>query len=206
MPDRISLYVMEQLSISFLFTNQPKSDEKSLCPDVSRCSSVNSNEVRAPAKNLPKTFAERPTFDPPRAANRERQVWNACAMCGLWYAARACRLERGQGTCCSRECWEKHVIAHGVFKGANNPRWLGGVSNDNMRYKRRQIDRHPERVAARNAVASAVKGGRLIRQPCEVCGAAKVEGHHDDYSKPLAVRWLCPTHHDEHHARERAGA
>jgi ribosomal protein S27AE len=41
--------------------------------------------------------------------------------------------------------------------------------------------------------------GRLIRQPCEVCGEKKVEAHHDDYDKPLDVRWLCPAHHAETH-------
>lgn len=25
--------------------------------------------------------------------------------------------------------------------------------------------------------------------------------HHDEYSKPLEVRWLCRLHHREHHAK-----
>lgn len=41
--------------------------------------------------------------------------------------------------------------------------------------------------------------GRLIPQPCEVCGETKVVAHHDDYDKPLEVRWLCHPHHCEHH-------
>lgn len=45
----------------------------------------------------------------------------------------------------------------------------------------------------------AVRYGKLLRQPCEVCGEAKTEGHHSDYSKPLDVRWLCRLHHIELH-------
>lgn len=41
----------------------------------------------------------------------------------------------------------------------------------------------------------AQRRGKLRPQPCEVCGETKVEKHHDDYSKPLQVRWLCRTHH-----------
>jgi len=41
--------------------------------------------------------------------------------------------------------------------------------------------------------------GRLKRQPCEVCGYLDVHGHHDDYDKPLQVRWLCAEHHREAH-------
>ncbi len=42
----------------------------------------------------------------------------------------------------------------------------------------------------------AVKVGRLVRQPCEVCGSADVvEMHHVDYFEPLNVRWLCFLHH-----------
>jgi len=55
--------------------------------------------------------------------------------------------------------------------------------------------KHPERPAAALAVSNAVRDGRLVKQPCEFCGALKVEAHHDDYTKPLEVRWLCNKHH-----------
>ena len=35
----------------------------------------------------------------------------------------------------------------------------------------------------------------LRSEPCEVCGATKTVAHHDDYAKPLDVRWLCRSHH-----------
>ncbi len=50
----------------------------------------------------------------------------------------------------------------------------------------------------------ALKSGKLIRQPCEVCGAEKTDAHHDDYSQPLSVRWLCRSHHKKHHAKGKA--
>ena len=55
--------------------------------------------------------------------------------------------------------------------------------------------RNPLKNAARAAVKRAVKSGSLVRGPCEVCGCDPAEAHHDDYSKPLAVRWLCRIHH-----------
>lgn len=53
----------------------------------------------------------------------------------------------------------------------------------------------PIKVAARQAVSRAVRSGLLHKQPCEKCGCTKVDAHHDDYSKPLDVRWLCRKHH-----------
>jgi hypothetical protein len=52
---------------------------------------------------------------------------------------------------------------------------------------------------ARNAVTYAMRTGRLVVQPCEQCGDPKSQAHHDDYAKPLDVRWLCRTHHNHAH-------
>ena len=61
------------------------------------------------------------------------------------------------------------------------------------------MERNPIKHAAHNAVSNAVRDGKLLRQPCEVCGSQSAQAHHDDYSKPLDVRWLCTTHHAEWH-------
>lgn len=54
------------------------------------------------------------------------------------------------------------------------------------------------RRRAQNEVASAVKAGRLVPEPCFVCGD-KAQAHHADYSRPLSVTWLCPEHHKAAH-------
>lgn len=68
-----------------------------------------------------------------------------------------------------------------------------------IRAKRAFIERNPIKRAAHVMVGNALRCGRLTRQPCEVCGVEKAQAHHDDYSKPLDVRWLCTTHHAEWH-------
>jgi len=55
------------------------------------------------------------------------------------------------------------------------------------------------RERAYRMVRLAVLSGDLVRQPCEVCGATPSEAHHEDYGKPLDVRWLCQAHHNERH-------
>ncbi|GAG03219.1 unnamed protein product, partial [marine sediment metagenome] len=44
--------------------------------------------------------------------------------------------------------------------------------------------------------------GRLKRGKCLVCGDEKTEAHHEDYSKPLEVKWLCKKHHSELHYKQ----
>lgn len=65
--------------------------------------------------------------------------------------------------------------------------------------KRRYSERNPVKRTAHVAVGNALRGGKLTAKPCEVCGDASAQAHHDDYSKPLDVRWLCTTHHAEWH-------
>lgn len=66
--------------------------------------------------------------------------------------------------------------------------------------------RNPWASWAHNATRSAVRRGLLTPQPCEHCGAEKVEAHHPDHRDPLRVVWLCRACHKRHHAAlRRAG-
>lgn len=61
--------------------------------------------------------------------------------------------------------------------------------------------KHKEKWLARAKVRYAVKVGKLEKpKGCEFCGHEKpLHGHHDDYSKPLDVRWLCASCHADTH-------
>jgi hypothetical protein len=63
-------------------------------------------------------------------------------------------------------------------------------------------EKNPSKYEAQNKVNNAIRDGRLIKQPCIICGNKKSHGHHEDYSKPLEVLWLCAEHHSMiHHHR-----
>lgn len=58
--------------------------------------------------------------------------------------------------------------------------------------------KNPLGYKAHYLVSNAIRDGRLKKMPCEVC-CGKAHAHHDDYAKPLNVRWLCPVHHQQLH-------
>lgn len=141
-----------------------------------------------------------------RNYHRQRLVLRTCETCAGRFWCVAKNLEVGGGRYCAKRCAAAAVASTGSMAGARNPRWLGGVSLDNMRYRLRQRERWPEKEAARRAVHHAVAVGQLVPAPCEKCGEPKAEAHHDDYAKPLAVRWLCRRCHVAHHTNERRRA
>ena len=65
--------------------------------------------------------------------------------------------------------------------------------------KREWFQKNKDRLRVKDAVKYAIKTGKLVRQPCSVCGAEPSEAHHPDYSRPLSVVWLCRPHHLEIH-------
>lgn len=84
-------------------------------------------------------------------------------------------------------------------------RHLSAGSNPETQARRRANHKkwaaqNSQKLAAEMAAKNAVRDGKLFRQPCERCGTTKhVHAHHEDYSKPLDVMWLCPRHHGERH-------
>ena len=74
---------------------------------------------------------------------------------------------------------------------------------DRLEATRKWRQKNKLKQAAHNAVARALKNGILNKSPCEVCSKKKVESHHEDYSKPLEVVWLCSKHHSARHVEIR---
>jgi hypothetical protein len=74
-------------------------------------------------------------------------------------------------------------------------------------YGKEYRSKYPNKYKAKTMVNNAIRDKKLFKEPCEVCGAVtSVHAHHDDYSKPLNVRWLCAAHHKEWHIKNGEGA
>lgn len=65
-------------------------------------------------------------------------------------------------------------------------------------YLREYRRRNPEKARAHSLVAYAVRTGKMLKKPCEVCGSGDTHAHHDDYLLVYEVRWLCAKHHRQH--------
>lgn len=60
-----------------------------------------------------------------------------------------------------------------------------------------------EHYKARYILNNAIKRNRVARpEKCSVCGkSGLIEGHHQNYSMPLDVVWLCPKCHGAEHQK-----
>ena len=70
--------------------------------------------------------------------------------------------------------------------------------------KKRWLQANQDKRKAHSVLAYAIRRGNII--PPETCSVptcdAVPQAHHEDYSKPLEVVWLCHRHHKELHHRE----
>ncbi len=69
------------------------------------------------------------------------------------------------------------------------------------RARRKYRTKYPDRNAARGFVYRAIRSGKITKPDCcSECGATgRIHGHHEDYTKPLDVVWLCPACHTRRH-------
>ena len=67
-------------------------------------------------------------------------------------------------------------------------------------------ERHPKKYKAHGKIAYEIKVGNLFPEPCEVCFSTHdLHAHHDDYDKPLKIRWLCSKCHNKWHRENGEG-
>ena len=96
-----------------------------------------------------------------------------------------------------REYYENNKVAILIRQDKYQRRYSKtaiGKSNKIANVKRMALI-YPERYRARYILRNAVRLGKIKKGCCEVCGSLNAEAHHDDYSRPLEVRWFCSLHH-----------
>ena len=67
-----------------------------------------------------------------------------------------------------------------------------------LRHAKNWTANNPDGYKAHNAISNAIRDKKITKpSQCEECGATgvRIEAHHDDYSKPLEVKWLCKSCH-----------
>lgn len=76
------------------------------------------------------------------------------------------------------------------------------------RAKDKWQDNNVVKRAAQVLVGNAIRDGKIIKSTeCSECGATgRIHGHHDDYTQPMVVRWLCSKCHTLWHKQNGEGA
>jgi hypothetical protein len=94
-----------------------------------------------------------------------------------------------------------------VFIGEPEKHWAIKRSRNKKCYQNNQRKRiyesrekrleFPERQRAYMQIRNAVRRGDIIKpEVCSICGRiARIQAHHDDYNKPLDVKWVCASCH-----------
>ncbi len=96
--------------------------------------------------------------------------------------------------------WATLNDAMRVAKGEEYQRLSKAMSGVNSRISKLRTSyryRNGRVNRACRAIRKAIREGKLTPKPCEICGEPRTQAHHEDYSKPLEVKWLCKNHHVE---------
>lgn len=151
-----------------------------------------------------KCKVERPRTEFHKEPKKRNGLKSICKECGRSYSrewARQNKRENAEKARRWREANPDRVRENTRKWQSENMDLLGQISR-----KYRASD--PERYRAHTCLAKAVSTGKILKPAsCERCGKTKeqpeLDGHHQDYSKPLVVQWLCRQCHVDRHREER---
>ena len=130
------------------------------------------------------------------------------------------RMADGRLNCC-KECVKKRVRSHreqnidkiraydrarGLNedrKAGNRRRYRERISTPAGRkreWARAKTYQKSDKRACNIIVGNAIRRGQLVKQPCTRCGTTDHNhAHHEDYTQPMDVTWLCRSCHGERH-------
>ena len=97
---------------------------------------------------------------------------------------------------CSKACEQNYRESH----SNNIPPFL---SKWKVRKQKQSKDPLIEiRKKARRITKNLIRSGKLKKGTCVVCGSSTVVAHHEDYSRPDDIIWICEKHHKLYHNGE----
>lgn len=90
---------------------------------------------------------------------------------------------------------EKLSLYHKIWRVREKNK--GTLREKEIKWKKSQVARYPEKYKARIALNNAVIYRKITKASnCSACSStSNIQGHHPDYSKPLEVIWLCISCH-----------
>lgn len=65
--------------------------------------------------------------------------------------------------------------------------------------KNKNNEKYKNKIKARQIINRAIINNKIDRKDCIICEEKRAEAHHEDYSKPFNVMWLCKLHHTKLH-------
>jgi hypothetical protein len=131
-----------------------------------------------------------------------------CSQCGKLYQG------KGRSQYCSRQCLGKHKRKK---HRENIKKYFAKWYQEKGKYKHRKQNKkymeykkfwelnNKEKISIQGKLRRAIKKGIVIKSKfCKECGKeTKLFGHHDNYSEPLKVIWLCSSCHGILHSKLR---
>jgi len=124
-------------------------------------------------------------------ANRGVWIKFKCDYCGTTQEEKESHYRRTKRHFCNMRCYS-------LFRKEMLPK-----EEHNNYGKGDSLEIKLKKIKCRMDFNHYLRDKKIKRKPCEVCGNPKSEGHHDDYSKPKKVKWLCVKHHRELHTKNK---
>jgi hypothetical protein len=100
----------------------------------------------------------------------------------------------------------KRLAAHRAYQRSmkDDP----GFKARHIKSQRAWVEKNKLKAAAHIIMHQAIRAGKITKPKiCEACGIAtsksrRMEGHHEDYTEPLKIMWLCRICHKMKHRFE----
>ena len=117
-----------------------------------------------------------------------RQVYYECDFCGKRASDKPSQFKLTKRHFCNMGCYSLYRSL--IMPSEEQNRFGLGMPEHEKK----------ARIKCRSDTNHAIRQGKISRKECRVCGEI-AEAHHEDYSKPFEIDWMCMRHHRQYHTK-----